>query len=66
VVRPQPYVRKRAEQVAALGYVAFALDMYGKGVLAKDAQEAAKMAGRLQGRPGANAGSARPTPACKC
>src|SRR5437016_5095266 len=39
-----PYVRKRAEQVAALGYVAFALDMYGKGVLARDAQEAAKMA----------------------
>src|SRR5262249_7260168 len=39
-----PYVRKRAEQLAGLGYVAFALDMYGKGVHAKDAQEAAKMA----------------------
>src|SRR5262249_32548912 len=39
-----PYVRKRAEQLAELGYVAFALDMYGKGVMAKDAQEAAKMA----------------------
>jgi dienelactone hydrolase len=38
------HARKRAEQVAALGYVAFALDMYGKGVQAKDAQEAAKMA----------------------
>lgn len=38
-----PYVRKRAEQLAELGYVAFALDMYGKGVMAKDAQEAAKM-----------------------
>ena len=25
-----PYVRKRAEQLAGLGYVAFALDMYGK------------------------------------
>jgi len=39
------YVRKRAEQLAELGYVAFALDMYGKGVQAKDAQEAGKMAG---------------------
>jgi dienelactone hydrolase len=39
-----PYVRKRAEQLARLGYVAFALDMYGKGVLAKNRQEAAKLA----------------------
>ena len=39
-----PYVRKRAEQLAELGYVAFALDMYGKGVQAKDAQEAGQMA----------------------
>jgi dienelactone hydrolase len=38
-----PYVRKRAEQLAKLGYVAFALDMYGKGVRAKDAKEAASM-----------------------
>jgi dienelactone hydrolase len=38
-----PYVRKRAEQLAELGYVAFALDMYGKGVMAKDAAEARKM-----------------------
>ena len=35
-----PYVRKRAEQLAALGYVAFALDMYGKGVVAKDRDDA--------------------------
>jgi dienelactone hydrolase len=35
-----PYVRKRAEQLAGLGYAAFALDMYGKGVLAKSRQEA--------------------------
>src|SRR5437868_3284951 len=40
-----PYVRKRAEQLAGLGYVAFALDMYGKGVHAKDAKEAAQLAG---------------------
>jgi dienelactone hydrolase len=38
-----PYVRKRAEQLAKLGYVAFALDMYGKGVLAKSRDEAAKL-----------------------
>ncbi|HEV3443700.1 MAG TPA: dienelactone hydrolase family protein [Gemmataceae bacterium] len=39
-----PYVRMRAEQLAALGYVAFALDMYGKGVHAKDPKEAASLA----------------------
>src|SRR5512140_1121994 len=38
------YVRMRAEQLARLGYVAFALDMYGKGVRAKDAKEAAALA----------------------
>jgi len=38
------YARRRAEQLAALGYVAFALDMYGEGVLAKDAKEAADKA----------------------
>jgi dienelactone hydrolase len=39
------YARKRADQLADLGYVAFALDMYGKGVRAKDATEAGKLAG---------------------
>lgn len=39
-----PYSRQRAEQLARLGYVGFALDMYGKGVLAKDAKEAAERA----------------------
>lgn len=43
-----PYVRKRAEQLAASGYVAFALDMYGKGVLAKSSEEAAKLAGSFK------------------
>jgi dienelactone hydrolase len=38
------YVKQRADQLAKLGYVAFALDMYGKGVLAKDAREAAALA----------------------
>ena len=42
------YARKRAEQLAGLGYAAFALDMYGKGVRAKDPQEAGQMAGRFK------------------
>ena len=44
-----PYARKRAEQLAGLGYVAFALDMYGKGVRAKDRTEAAALAGKYKG-----------------
>lgn len=40
-----PYVRMRAEKLAREGYVAFALDMYGKGVRAKDSKEAAALAG---------------------
>jgi dienelactone hydrolase len=39
------YARRRAEQLASLGYVAFALDMYGKGVMAKDHVEAGQRAG---------------------
>jgi dienelactone hydrolase len=39
-----PYARQRAEQLAQLGYVAFALDMYGKGVRAKDAADASAKA----------------------
>lgn len=37
--------RARARQMAELGYVAFAADIYGKGIRPKDAGEAAKMAG---------------------
>jgi dienelactone hydrolase len=44
-----PYARKRAEQLAKLGYTAFAVDMYGKGVLAKDHEEAGKLAGAFFG-----------------
>lgn len=40
-----PYAKHRAEQLAQLGYVAFAADMYGKGVYAKDHEEAAKLSG---------------------
>jgi dienelactone hydrolase len=40
-----PYARRRAEQLARLGYTAFALDMYGKGVLATTHEEAGKLSG---------------------
>ncbi|HYC76577.1 MAG TPA: dienelactone hydrolase family protein [Planctomycetota bacterium] len=40
-----PYVRRRAEELAKLGFVAFAADMYGKGVFAKDHEEAGRLAG---------------------
>lgn len=35
------YVKKRAEQLAKLGYIAFAADIYGKGVRPKNSDEAA-------------------------
>jgi dienelactone hydrolase len=40
-----PYVKRRAEEIAGLGYVGFAIDIYGKGVRPKDAKEAAAQAG---------------------
>jgi dienelactone hydrolase len=42
------YEKKRAEMLAGLGYVAFAADIYGRGVRAKDAQEAAPLAGKYK------------------
>src|SRR3989338_8894261 len=39
-----PYAKKRAEQLAELGFVAFAVDMYGKGIRPKDQKEAAAQA----------------------
>lgn len=44
-----PYVRTRAEQLARLGYIAFAIDMYGKGVKAKDPKEAATLSNTYRG-----------------
>lgn len=38
------YAKGRARQLAEAGYVAFALDMYGKGVVAHDNAEAAALA----------------------
>ncbi len=43
------YAKERARQLAGLGYVAFAADIYGKGIRAKDAQEAGKLAGKHKG-----------------
>ena len=40
-----PYVKKRAEQLARLGYVAFAADIYGKGVRPASPEAAGAQAG---------------------
>lgn len=45
------YVRTQVERLATLGYVAFALDMYGKGIWTKDPAEAKKLSGHLRGKP---------------
>jgi dienelactone hydrolase len=42
------YAKKRAEQLAQMGYAALAVDVYGKGVNAKSMEEAAKMSGALK------------------
>jgi len=39
-----PYVKGRAEQLASLGYVALAADIYGKGIRPQTGEEAAKVA----------------------
>ncbi len=42
------YERKRADMLARLGYTAFALDVYGKGVRPRDNQEAGAEAGKYK------------------
>lgn len=42
------YVKMRAEQVAKLGYVAFAADIYGKNNRPKDQKQAAEIAGSFR------------------
>lgn len=42
------YAKKRAGQLAQLGYIAFAADIYGKGIRPKDPQEAGAVAGRFK------------------
>lgn len=43
-----PYVKRRAGELARLGYVAFAADVYGKGVRPTDPKDAAREAGRYK------------------
>ena len=47
------YIRGRAKQLAQLGYVAFALDMYGNGQTASDHHEAGKLMNALMTNPDA-------------
>ena len=42
------YAKRRAEMLAEMGYVAFALDMYGEGATASHPEEAAKFAGMVR------------------
>ncbi len=43
------YAESRARQLAELGYVAFAADIYGKGVRPADPKEAGALAGKYKG-----------------
>jgi dienelactone hydrolase len=40
-----PNIRKHAEDLARLGYIAFAVDMYGNGITAGDPKKAAELSG---------------------
>lgn len=45
------YAKSRADQLAQLGYVAFAADMYGAGVVTTDAKKAQEFANQFYGKP---------------
>ncbi len=45
------YARSRADELARMGYVAFAADMYGDGITTTDAAEAARLASGVRGTP---------------
>lgn len=45
------YAKSRAKQLAELGYVAFAADMYGAGINTTDATKAGELAGQFYGKP---------------
>jgi dienelactone hydrolase len=45
------HARRRAERLAALGYVAFAADMYGKGLSTRDKNQAQAWAAPFHGKP---------------
>ncbi len=40
-----PNIKKRAEELARMGYVAFAADMYGKGIVTNNPQKAQELSG---------------------
>ncbi|MCC6445004.1 MAG: dienelactone hydrolase family protein [Armatimonadetes bacterium] len=43
-----PYAKRRVDQLASLGYVAFAADIYGKGIRPTNREEAAAQAGKYR------------------
>jgi dienelactone hydrolase len=43
------FAKSRAQELAKLGYVAFVVDPYGKGINARNPEEAGKMSGALKG-----------------
>lgn len=43
------YTKRRTRQLAELGYIAFAADIYGDGTVTKDPKEAGALAGRFRG-----------------
>ena len=45
------YVKGRADQLAKLGYVAFAIDMYGAGEVTTEPKKAGELAGAFYGQP---------------
>jgi dienelactone hydrolase len=45
------YAKSRAEQLAKLGYVAFAIDMYGAGVTTEDPKKATELSSQFYGKP---------------
>src|SRR5687768_12558760 len=45
------YTKRRAHDVASLGYVAFVADMFGDGKTTNDPTEAGKLAGGIKGDP---------------
>lgn len=54
-----PNPKKRADELAKLGYVAFAADLYGKGIRPKNTEEAMKLVGQYKGDRAALRGHAR-------
>lgn len=45
------FARKQAEELANLGYVAFAVDMYGKGVTTTEREKAQQLSGQFKDNP---------------